>query len=96
MSTQADRLVSLTQQLIGDIGRLEGVNLDKAGEAQLGQLLTDAFETVGEIAITRDEQQSGDYQPCRCGEYETCPTCIEAHRHFQASAGGASNYIGDD
>lgn len=49
--TQADRLTKLTSQLIGDIGRLPGVQLDSAGEQQLAQLLTDAFEAVGHVAI---------------------------------------------
>lgn len=50
-STQADRLTKLTSQLVGDIGRLPGVALDAAGEAQLVQLLTDAFEAVGHLAL---------------------------------------------
>lgn len=49
--TAADRLTKLTSQLIGDIGQLPGVQLDSAGEAQLVQLLTDAFETVGHLAL---------------------------------------------
>lgn len=81
--TQADRLTKLTSQLVGDIGQLQGVTLDQATEQRLVQLLTDAFEEVGVIALNRAEQQSGDYQPCRCGEYETCATCLEAHRQFQ-------------
>lgn len=80
--TAVDRMTSLTSQLVGDIGRLPGVQLDAVGEAQLVQLLTDAMEVVGHIALDT-EQQSGDYQPCRCGEYQTCSTCIEAHRRFQ-------------
>lgn len=86
MSTQADRLVSLTQQLIGDIGRLEGVNLDKAGEAQLGQLLADAFEHVGGIALDdglADVHREVLYsntdtyvKGCGCRSGESCHTCL--------------------
>lgn len=50
MST-ADRLTKLTSQLVGDISRLPGVTLDAAGEQQLIQLLTDAMEAVGSVAI---------------------------------------------
>ena len=49
--TQVDRLTKLTSQLVGDIGRLPGVALDSAGEQQLVQLLTDAFEAVGLVAL---------------------------------------------
>lgn len=56
--TTVDKLTRLTQQLIGDISRLPGVTLDAAGEAQLAQLLTDAFETVGHIAL--DGWQTSD------------------------------------
>ena len=49
--TQVDRLTKLTSQLVGDIGRLEGVTLDSAAEQQLVQLLTDAFEAVGLVAL---------------------------------------------
>lgn len=49
--TQVDRLTRLTSQLVGDISRLPGVTLDQAGEQQLVQLLTDAFETVGLLAL---------------------------------------------
>ena len=98
--TTADKLTKITSQLIGDISRLPGAQLDSAGEAQLAQLLTDAFETVGHIALGQaDESLLGPKDPCRCGEYETCPTCIEEHRRFraaQASAGGAASYIDSD
>ena len=50
--TQVDRLTKLTSQLVGDIGRLEGVALDSAGEQQLVQLLTDAMEEVGYLALS--------------------------------------------
>lgn len=49
---QVDRLEKVVSQLIGDIAQLPGVTLDKAGEAQLGQLITDAFEQVGHIALS--------------------------------------------
>lgn len=49
--TQVDRLTKLTSQLVGDISRLPGVTLDAAGESQLVQLLTDAFEQVGLVAL---------------------------------------------
>lgn len=64
--TKADRLVRITQQLVGDIGRLEGVTLDPAGEQQLIQLITDAFETVGHIALDErntPEEDSNDRLP---------------------------------
>lgn len=51
--TQVDKLTKITSQLVGDIGRLEGVTLNQASEGQLVQLLTDAFETVGHIALDR-------------------------------------------
>lgn len=53
--TAADKLVRLTNQLIGDISRLPGVNLDSAGEQQLVQLITDAMEEVGRVAIDEYE-----------------------------------------
>lgn len=62
MSTQADRLTKLTSQLVGDIGRLPGVTLDAAGESQLVQLLTDAFEAVGHLAL--ESTLEGDKRPC--------------------------------
>ena len=49
--TQVNRLTKITSQLVGDIGRLEGVQLDQSSEAQLVQLLTDAFEQVGYVAL---------------------------------------------
>lgn len=55
MSAQVDRMEKITSQLVGDIGRLEGVSLDKGGEAQLVQLLTDAFEHVGHVALDQQE-----------------------------------------
>lgn len=54
--TQADKLVRLTQQLVGDISRLPGVVLDSGGEAQLVQLITDAFEQVGLVALNEWEE----------------------------------------
>lgn len=61
MSTQADRLTKLTSQLVGDVSRLPGVSLDQAGEQQLVQLLTDAFEAVGHIAL--GSYEVGHYGP---------------------------------
>lgn len=49
--TTVDKVTRLTSQLVGDISRLPGVQLDGAGEAQLVQLLTDAMEAVGHIAL---------------------------------------------
>lgn len=56
MSAKADRLVGITQQLVGDISRLPGVTLDQGSEQQLVQLITDAFEQVGYIAINEFEE----------------------------------------
>lgn len=49
--TTVDKLTRIISQLVGDISRLEGVQLTSAGEAQLVQLLTDAMEAVGHIAL---------------------------------------------
>lgn len=51
MSTQADKVIGIAQQLVGDIGRLPGVVLNSGAEAQLVQLITDAFEQVGGVAL---------------------------------------------
>jgi hypothetical protein len=51
MSAQADKIEKILNQLVGDISRLPGVTLDQGGEAQLAQLLTDAFEQVGLVAL---------------------------------------------
>lgn len=55
MSGQVDRMEKITSQLVGDIGRLPGVSLDKGGESQLVQLITDSFEVVGHIALDSQE-----------------------------------------
>lgn len=80
MSVKADRIIHITQQLVGDIGRLPGVVLSQGAEQQLVQLITDAFEQVGGVAL------DSDYPPCRCGEYETCATCIAAHQRYRLQA----------
>ena len=67
MSTQVDRLTKLTSQLVGDVVRLPGVTLDQAGEAQLVQLLTDAFEAVGLVALG---EQEADCTSQHCGYAE--------------------------
>lgn len=91
MSAQADRLTAITSQLVGDISRLPGVTMDKATEGQLVQLLTDAFEQVGHIALDEQEIQEDG----RLHE--------EAQRQFQSTegqvfnfAGSAATFIGDD
>lgn len=100
--TTVDRVQKIASQLVGDIGQLPGVTLDTATEAQLVQLVLDAFEQVGVVALEKQElREDGKlYEPpCRCGEYETCSTCIEAHRRFQQAnplVGGAADYIGND
>jgi hypothetical protein len=54
--TRVDRLVGVVQLLVGDISRLPGVTLDSAGEQQLTQLIVDAFEVVGRIALDEWEE----------------------------------------
>lgn len=61
MSGQVDRLTAITSQLVGDISRLPGVTLDQAGESQLVQLLTDAFEVVGHVALDEGERLGRHY-----------------------------------
>ena len=74
--TQADKLVHLTQQLVGDISRLPGVVLDSATEAQLVQLLTDAFEQVGNIALDGwTERPEGMYPTRICTPGVACICC---------------------
>jgi hypothetical protein len=60
--TTADKLTKLTSQLVGDIGRLPGVDLGPDGESQLVQLLTDAFETVGLLALDEWEAANAPVQ----------------------------------
>ena len=64
--TVVDRLTKLTSQLVGDISRLEGVTLSSAGEQQLVQLLTDAFETVGLAALDEWEEVNRPTSPPSC------------------------------
>lgn len=73
-----DRLTKLTSQLVGDIARLPGVQLDSAGESQLVQLLTDAFEVVGHVAL--EEREVAD-KPASC----IADNCgfVEPHYHSE-------------
>ena len=80
--TTADRLTKLTSQLVGDIGRLPGVTLDTAGEQQLIQLLTDAMEEVGHIAL------SDSYTPADSGYYDKFVTGRPAELEIGAKSCG--------
>ena len=87
--TTVDKVTRLTSQLVGDISRLPGVQLDSAGEAQLVQLLTDAMEQVGLVAL--ESWQTPDLfadgppithhtilsdKACGCGPGQSCHSCL--------------------
>lgn len=74
--TTVDKVTRLTSQLVGDISRLPGVQLDGAGEAQLVQLLTDAMEAVGHIALEDTQTDSAD----RCNLANCAIGYPHAHR----------------
>lgn len=54
--TTTDKLTKLISQLAGDIRNLNGVTVAKDAEGQLVQLLTDAAEDIGKLAIDEFEE----------------------------------------
>jgi hypothetical protein len=80
------RVCRTASQLYGDLIRLLNVQPDSAIEQQALQLILDSYESVGLMAMEVKSRYMD--QPCRCGEYETCSACVEAHRQFQQARHG--------
>lgn len=91
-----DRIEKLATTLLIDLEAVDCgpyVADSPADRQQKLQLILDAFEQVGTIALSTSSFKSDvpaiAVEVCRCNEYETCPVCIEAHRRFQEVYGAS-------